>query len=149
MKIRRATIKDIDEISRLFYEYGKYEHKLNKNVKVGSFAEIKKEGRVWFDLGTRYFLAEVDGKVVGSIAFNFGKIGKERIGVIHTIIVLEKFRGRGIGNEMVNKVINYFREKKCRRVKSFVHIGNKESYKFWKKQGFIAEEGYAINRMLK
>jgi N-acetylglutamate synthase-like GNAT family acetyltransferase len=149
MKIRRATLKDIKKIARLSLEYGKYENKLNKSVKVGNLADVEKEDRKWYQLGTKYLLAEENKEVLGMMAFNLGKIGKEKVGIIHTVIIMEKARGKGVGNSLVSYVLDYFNKNKCRRVKSFVHIENKNAFNFWTKKGFVAEEGYAIQKMLK
>jgi len=149
MKIRKATIKDVKELAKLSREYAKYENKLNKEIKVKSLKETEKEERNWIKLGTRYILAQEGDEILGMIVFNLGKIGKEKIGFIHIIIISEKARGKGVGKVLVKYVFNFFKKNKCRRVKSFVHIGNKKSFKFWTKHGFEPEKGFAIQKKIK
>lgn len=149
MKIRKATLKDLNKIAELSLEYAKYENRLNRDIKVESLKEIEKQEGNWIKLGTKYILAQEDNELLGMMALNLGKIGKEKIGIIHTTIIREKARGKGIGNALVDYVFNYFKKNKCKRVKSFVHIKNKNAFKFWTKQGFETEEGYAIQKMLK
>ena len=94
MKVRKATIKDLNEIARLSLEYGKYEHKLDKNVRAPSFQEFKKLDKHFMELGTIYFLAEEGKKIMGVLSINIRKQGKEKKGVLHTILVTKEARGK-------------------------------------------------------
>lgn len=149
MKIRKATIKDIKEIAKLSREYAEYENKLNKNIKVKSLKEIEKEDKEWMKLGTRTIFAQKGDEILGMMVFNIGRIGKEKIGIIHATIIKESSRGKGVGKAMVKYVTDFFKKNKCRRIKSFVHIDNKNSFKFWTKQGFEPEEGFSIQKKLR
>jgi N-acetylglutamate synthase-like GNAT family acetyltransferase len=149
MKIRNATIKDVKEIVKLSLEYGRYEENLNKDIKVKNLKAIEKQEKKWIKLGTKYIFAEKDNEILGMVAFNLGKIGKEKIGIIHTVIVREKARGKGVGDKLINYVLNYFKKNNCKRVKGFVHIKNKNALKFWTEHKFEKEKGFAIQKKLK
>ena len=149
MKIRKATKKDVNKIAKLSLEYAKYENKLNKKIKIKSLREIEKEEMNWFKLGTKYFIAEKEKEVLGVLSFNISTRGKEKIGILHTTIIKKNVRGKGIGTSLVNSALNYFKKHNCRRVKTFIHIKNKNAFKFWTRQGFEVEEGYAAEKKLK
>ena len=149
MKIKKATLKDVKEIAELSLEYAKYESKLNKEIKIKSLREIEKEERNWIKLGTKYILAKEGKETLGILSFNIDRRGKEKVGVLHTTIIKEKSRGKGVGKALVNYVLDYFKKNKCRRVKTFIHIKNKNAFKFWTKQGFETEEGYTAEKRLR
>lgn len=150
MIIRKATKKDLKKIAELFLEYGKYENKLDKNVKVEGLKELESTEKEHMKLGTEYLIAEDnEEKILGVLNTNIDKRGKEKVGVLHTLIVTEKARGSGIGNKLVKSALDYFKKKYCRRVKTFIHIANKNALDFWKKQGFHTEQGYHAVKMLK
>jgi len=148
MEIRKATKNDLKEIARLMKEYAKYENNLDENIKVGSLKKIEKEERVLFGFGTKYALAEEDKKILGVLGFNIDRRGKEKIGAIHSTIVLEKARKKGVGKSLVVYVLKYFKKNNCRRVRTFIHKNNKNAINFWAKQGFETTEGYSVEKML-
>lgn len=149
MIIRKATKKDINEIARLFQEYGELEHGLDKNVKTENLNEIIKTEKKHMTLGTEYLIAEQDNKALGVLNINISLMGKEKIGVLHTLIITKDARGAGMGTRLVKYALNYFKKNGCSRVRTFIHISNKNALGFWKKQGFYTEEGYTASRGLK
>lgn len=149
MKIRKATKKDIEEISKLLYEYTEYEHKLDKNVKAESLSKIKKEELEHFKLGTIYFIIEEESRVIGCINISIDKRGKGKIGVIHNLIITENERGKGYGDKLVKYTLNYLKKHGCSRARTFVYLNNKKSKDFWTKRGFDLELGYSGSVKLK
>jgi ribosomal protein S18 acetylase RimI-like enzyme len=150
MKIRKATIKDLDEITRLSIEYDEYEYKLNKKVKVDSFNEVKRVTKEHLaNPKFIFFVAELDNKIVGWIAIDVRCVGNKKQGVFHTIRVTKSARGKNIGTLLLNKAMNHFKEKKCSSVRSFVHLNNKKALNWYKRLGFEAEGGYTITKKLK
>jgi diamine N-acetyltransferase len=149
MKIREAKKSDLKEISKLSYEYGKYENKLDKEVESASIKKSEKLDKHFMDLGTIYFLAEEDGKTKGVLSINIRKQGKEKKGVLHTMIITKDSRGKGYGNALVNHAMNYFKKNGCRRIGTFVHFKNKKAKAFWEGQGFEMEHGYLASKELK
>jgi N-acetylglutamate synthase-like GNAT family acetyltransferase len=100
------------------------------------------------DLGTEYLIAEQDNKILGVLNINISLMGKEKIGVLHTLIIHKEARGEGMGTRLVKYALDYFKKKGCSRVKTFIHIANKNALGFWEKQGFHTEEGYTASRRL-
>jgi GNAT superfamily N-acetyltransferase len=148
MEIKKATKKDLKKIAEIFQEYGKYEHNLDENVNCGKISEIIKIENKHMRDGTIYFLIIENEEIIGVINFNIDYRGKEKIGGIHTLIIIEKARGKGYGSKLFNFVLNYFKRKGCKRVRTFIHIKNKKAFDFWQKKKFIMEEGYIASRRI-
>ena len=149
MKIRLATPKDLPEIAELFCEYGQYEHNLDKNVEAPKLKEEQEQNKAHMNLGTKYILLEEEGKIVGILNFNIDKRGKEKVGVLHTLIITKAARGKGYGGKLVDFAFSNFKKQGCRRVRTFIHFANKNAQGFWKKYGFNLEHGYIASRRLK
>jgi N-acetylglutamate synthase-like GNAT family acetyltransferase len=148
MRIRKATKKDLGAISKLFLEYENYEHNLDKSLEVSSLKKEKEQNKKYMDLGTSYFVIEDKGEILGALDINIDKRGKENVGVLHTLIVTSKARGKGYGDKLIKHALNYFKSKGCKRARTFVHFKNKNGYSFWKKYGFNFELGYNATKKL-
>jgi N-acetylglutamate synthase-like GNAT family acetyltransferase len=149
MIIRKATKKDLKDIAKLFLEYGEYENSLDKNVKIESFRKIILTEKQHMKLGTEYFILEDNSEVLGVLNLNIDLRGREKIGVLHTLIITKKARDRGYGKKLVKYAFKYFKKKGCKRVRTFIHIANKNALGFWKKGGFQVEEGFSAIRELR
>ncbi|MBU0467397.1 MAG: GNAT family N-acetyltransferase [Nanoarchaeota archaeon] len=143
MKIRKATIKDLGAIAKLFCEYTRYEHNLDKKVKLEKLANIKKEERKHIKTGTIYFVVEKDKEIIGCLNATIDRRGKSNIGVIHNLVITKKFRGKGYGDALVKYVKNYLKKQGCERARTFVFLNNKKAKKFWTKRGFNLDLGYS------
>jgi len=149
IKIRKATKKDLDILAKLDLGYCLYENSLDKRIEIPTIKELRITTEKYMKLGTVYFIAEESKIPLGYISINFCLQGREHTGVIHTLFIDEKARGRGIGNMLVQYVFDLFKKNKCTRVRSFMHIANRNAQAFWKKQGFELEEGYTASRRMK
>ena len=89
--IRRATERDLDQVSDLL-----------------SAAKLPLEGvRESFE---RFFVAEADGKIVGSAGIE--KHGD--YGLLRSAAVSEALRGRGVGRRLINEAIADARQNRMR-----------------------------------
>ena len=148
MKIRKATKKDLNEIAKLSYEYGKYENSLDKNVEAPSLKKSKELDAHFMKLGTIYFVVEENGKIKGVQSINIRKQGKEKKGVLHTTIITRDARGKRYGDALVKHATDFFKKQGCKRLDTFVHFKNKGAKKFWEKQGFEMEHGFLATKKL-
>lgn len=149
IRVRRASKKDLDILAKLDLGYCKYENSLDKRIEIPKIKELRKANEKYMKLGTLYFIAEENKTPLGYISINFCLQGRENTGVLHTLFVDEKARGRGIGNMLVQHVFDLFKKNKCTRVRSFMHIANKNAQAFWRKHGFELEEGYTASKRMK
>ena len=150
--VRKATIKDVNDIVKLTHDYDLYEYKLNKEDRPESIVDLRK-----------YIIKEVNdksgdngcfildnGKIVGFIDFSISKKFGDKIGRINNLFISEKFRGRGYGDLLVKKLLSYFKKSGCKKVMSFVKMSNKKAKSFWVNQKFDLRhvDGYTITRSL-
>jgi len=86
------------------------------------------------------FVAEDNEKLIGYIygrIINKPKMRLGRIGVIEDWFVEEKYRGKRIGEILWNRLIEWFKSKKCNRLELDVYPTNKKAIKIYHKLGFI------------
>ncbi|MGJ8667477.1 MAG: GNAT family N-acetyltransferase [Patiriisocius sp.] len=57
------------------------------------------------------------------------------------VVIEENFRGKKIGDQLMQFVYNYAKSKKCRWVELNTYVHNFPSHKFYYNQGFVAK-GY-------
>lgn len=89
-----------------------------------------------------FFVAENNGEIAGYIVGFISIPGKGRI---FTLAVLEKYRGLGIGTELMDRLLWYFGKKKVREVSLEVRMGNISAQHFYLNRGFLpawVEKGY-------
>ena len=86
------------------------------------------------------FVAEEKGRIVGYIAGSIedrAPVYKvERRGDILMAFVLDEYRGQGIGRELTESIIKWFKEKGIDYVELSVDFRNELGYKVWKSFGF-------------
>ncbi len=86
-----------------------------------------------------FFVAKVGDKIVGFVAGDanwFSKREKKRVGAIHEIVVLPEYQEQGIGKALMEKVLNYFKEKGLDAVELWVGDENRKAYEFYRRFGF-------------
>ena len=78
------------------------------------------------------FVAEEDGKVVGSI------VGAtlENQGIIKLIAVEQNYRGKGIGKKLIEFILEYFKEKDVKEIMARSRTQNTAGISFLKTFGF-------------
>lgn len=100
------------------------------------------------------FVAEQDGQVAG-----FGMYGEfrfreaYRFTVEHSVYVAEAFKGKGIGGQLLQRLIDEAKSQKLHTMIGVIDAENQESIRFHEKFGFktvgiIKESGYKFDRWL-
>jgi N-acetylglutamate synthase-like GNAT family acetyltransferase len=138
MKTRKATKADIPVLNRLSDEVHKHISTVSglPITKAQLKAEhIKSEKELKTD---EYYVAEVDGKVIGCIIFG-KKIGEDewkgRYIELHHIIVSKEHQGEGIGKELF-KLVKKAALKKKVNIRADTNFENKFAIGFYEKMGF-------------
>lgn len=143
MKIRKATEKDLESLNELQIALAKYETKFCDILKdpetVGEQyfkhyeEKIKRED-------CAFFVAEENTRIIGYI---LGETDTpehhyiyEKRGYLADIFVLEKYRGRGIGEELTKRLLEWFKARGMRWIIVGAYTDNVPAIKFWKKMGF-------------
>ncbi len=94
-------------------------------------------------------VAEVDGKIVG---FILGYIGgweytaPENVGWINTIVVTPEYQRRGIGQMLLNEMVEYMKKSGIKSIYAFVYWRDFDLLRFFDSIGF--EKGDMINLKL-
>ena len=90
-------------------------------------------------------VAKVDGKVVGFVAGDsgwFSKRAQKIVGAIHEIAVLPEYQGLGIGKALMERILEYFRNKGLDSVELWVGDENRRAMEFYEKLGFKRASQY-------
>jgi len=130
MEIRKATIKDLKEIEKIFKrEYSKFPYN-EKWTKKTSLLKIKEYFR-----DNVIFVLEYEKKIIGFIIGHIEIWDKGDEGFIDEVVVLSKFQKKGYGKILLNYLINCFKKKNCYSLGLMCNPESK-AFKIYKKMGF-------------
>ena len=86
-------------------------------------------------------VAREDGQV---IAYSLSQICKRHplfkevdYGYIYDLAVKSEYRRRGIGEQILGKILEWFKSRQIGRIELMVLAKNQIGYSFWKKHGFV------------
>ena len=83
---------------------------------------------------TRIFLAKEEGKVLGLVTFRPKLFGL--IAYVPELVVHEEARGRGIGKNLLRKILTYAKKRSCLGVFLASAMKRRETHRFYRKNGF-------------
>jgi ribosomal protein S18 acetylase RimI-like enzyme len=135
MKIRRATIKDADGISKV----------LKESYNIDSLDEGIKAFATELKNGVNYIVAEDNGKIVGLTTWVMHGLPKHGLFELDRIAVLPKVMGKGIAKELFRELINDAKKeyekdgKKIRKLFLLTHASNQRAHSFYEKMGMKHE----------
>ncbi len=84
------------------------------------------------------FLIEIDGKVVGR-AFLYilnNNLHKKPFGFLEDVFIEKDLRGKGIGTELLNKVIDEAKRNKCYKIVATSRHSRPKVHKLYERIGF-------------
>jgi len=90
---------------------------------------------IWQASPEGFMIAQEEGKIIG---FVIGVISEAETLRILMICVREGYRNRGIGSELMHRLIKKFNN--VRKIRLEVKVTNKDAIKFYKKHGFVIKE---------
>ena len=141
IEIRKATLKDLKAIQNLNTELFKYDYKHDKTLNL-KWPQKNLSYYKQSIIGKNSFaaVAAIDGKIVG---YFIGSIGPtedyrklKKIAEMDNMFVIKKYRGQGIGNDLVNAFLKWAKSKKAPRVRAVASAGNKGATNFYKNNKF-------------
>lgn len=144
MIIRKANIKDLKDIDRIYVEGSIDEGKLQfpkvskkeilKDVNKTKKTIIKEFRKEIKSKKNNWIVVEENCQIAG---FGNAEIKKDkRYGMITMVYIDKKFRRRGIGIKISRKLIKWLKSKKVKYIESSAYINNKPSIKMQEKLGF-------------
>jgi len=142
MMIRKATIRDFEEVKRLKRDFVDYERKNGyhgENINL-EWSKKNMPSRLGKDLRSKkvvYFVAEEKKKLIG---YSLGVIEKasaffinRKIGHIANLFVEKEYRRKGIAKKLIDETIKWFRKNKIKWIKIITFSKNKTAQKIYKK----------------
>jgi len=141
--IRKAYLKDISSISKLWKEFISYHHfNSDSNIIVFDAESIyKKELVDILSNNTKaIFVVEINKIIVGYISCEIRNLQKyfveNRFGYISEIFVKDEFRSKGLGNSLLNKAEEWFIKKNIKKIECLVDVNNVISENFWTNKSY-------------
>ncbi len=108
------------------------------------------EKNIWENIenqNIKYFIAKDDGEIIAScyicIIPNLTRGGKS-IGFIENVITDIKYRGKGIGKNIIENAIKYAKEQNCYKVLLQSGKERTDAHKFYESLGFDGESKKAF-----
>jgi len=102
------------------------------------------------ELPEAFVVAEISGKIIGYIMCkmeygfsNFKKLGFVKKGHVGSVAVIDEYRGKGIGSELVNESLKGVKMRQCGEMYLEVRCSNNDAVRLYEKLGF------SINQRLK
>ena len=123
--VKKRSIMNLAYIVELFKQLWP-----NKNSQ-----DLHEKKKLLWRKSTRIFLAKEDGKVLGLVTFRPKIFGL--IAYVPELVVYEEARGKGIGKNLLQKIMAYAKRKTCFGVLLASAMERRESHRFYKKNGFI------------
>ena len=128
-KVRKAVFEDLEDICRLLSE---------------SFIETKEPIRYWWRImentSIHTYVVEKDGMVIGTATLHvLEKLigGGSFVGQIEDVCVSKSHKGNGLGQILVNKLIEVSKEVRCYKV---ILNCDEKLVPFYEKNGFYQKE---------
>ncbi|HEX9962624.1 MAG TPA: GNAT family N-acetyltransferase [Pyrinomonadaceae bacterium] len=138
LKFRQAKREDLPEIVRMLSDdflgraRERYETPLPESY-IKAFEEIEA------DKNNELVIAEIDGAVVGTLQITFTPSisfqGGKRA-TIESVRVDEKYRGRGIGKELMKRAIERAKQENCFTVQLTTNADRADAHRFYENLGF-------------
>lgn len=141
--IRKATIKDLEDILKLNFDLFKKEYK-----EFDGSLDIK---WTYSKKGKKYFkerivkndgfvaVAEQNNKIVGYLCgglYDHGYRVKAVYAELENMIVDKKMRGKGAGTALVKEFFKWCKSRRVKYIDVIASFGNKEGMEFYKSLGF-------------
>lgn len=149
--IREVTVRDAQKVVEYqntisgesdFLTFGEGE------FGIGVEEEQKYIERVLLKENSLFLIAEVEGKIVGSLTFAGGD--RKRVAHVGTfgMSVLKEFWGQGVGTALLGTLIQWSQKKAViRKINLRVRTDNLRAIQLYKKMGFV-EEGVMKRELL-
>jgi Sortase and related acyltransferases len=135
---RQATREDLPEIVRMLADdflgarRERFENPLPENYRK-AFKEIEA------DKNNELIVAEFEGEVVGTLQITFTPSisfqGGKRA-TVESVRIDAKYRGRGIGRELMKWAIERARKENCISVQLMTHAERTDAHRFYENLGF-------------
>ncbi len=141
IQIRKAQIEDVNEIISLNQQLFDYDSKFD-NTLDKTWPQKNKDyfEKSITDDNFLAFVAVADDKIMGYLIGSITKAEDYRnikdIAELENMFILSNHRKKGIGTLLVNKFVDWAKEKGMKRIKVFASADNQLAINFYKKNYF-------------
>ena len=140
--VKEAQEKDMTDVINLIKELAEFEKEPN---------EVEIDSTILVNDGFREksyfkcFVAEYKNNIIGAaIIYNRYSTWKGRTIHLEDLIVTENMRTKGVGTLLLDKVVNYAKNLKVKRVSWEVINWNKKAIKFYLNKGALIKQDWSI-----
>ncbi len=146
IKIRKATIKDLDGVLILVKKLIDFHHDLDTCYRPASKRRLMKSflEKTFREKNTEIFVAEENKIIVGYLMINVSKTQQRysfsKMGSVWDIFIEEEYRRKGLTKKLLREALEWFRLKGVRNIELSVNFKNKIGIKTWQKLGFSNQE---------
>lgn len=139
MKIYRASLSDVDDVSNLFALYRVFYGKEYDIEGAKSFLRerLKNEESI-------IFVASLNGKCIGFTQLypTFSSVSMARVLILNDLYVNRDFRGKGIGESLIMEAKRYAQSIQAKYIQLSTGIENKTAQSLYERLGFLQENSY-------
>jgi len=141
IKIRKATLKDLEEIKKLNQELFNYDFKFDKTLDLE-----------WPSKNKDYYKKRITGKdsitliaedekkivgyLIGVIVEGEGYRNIKKIAELENMFISENYRRKGIGKSLIINFINWAKGENVKKIKVVASAKNNCAIELYKKSGF-------------
>lgn len=135
MIIRYMKKEDYYEI----YELWSSSKEIRINIQDDTYEKISK----FIDYNSNLCIVAIENsEIIGSVLAGYDG----RRGHIYHTIVRSDYRSKGIGNKLIDKVLDEFKSKEVKEIDLLSVINNHEGNNFWEHKGFLLNENLYYRR---
>ena len=121
---------DKDELDQVHPEY-------REKMAIIDLEEVKNEnGKCYLAIEDNHAIGLIMGTIPEYDEYDYLDYKCPKRGIITELVISKDIRGNGIGNELITKMENYFKEQKCKYVLVDVFAYNERGANFYQKQGY-------------
>ena len=133
-----ATIKDLEGIIEVYKGWEEFKEVLPDEFTEGDTYEGLLKYFDERDNSRKYIICRVDNKVVGVcyMEISFLDLRNIRLG---DMFVDKEFRGKGVASAMIDKIIEYAREKEVKKIWLWTQEELKDAIRLYEKKRFVFE----------
>ena len=133
--IRQATEADFSTIHALNEEFSHF-IKTPEKYKI-TLEQMKAEQQHFLCLVVENETGEIIGFATTFIAW-YSWVGKTMY--LDDLFIIEKYRGNGLGSQLMDEVFKIAKQKNCKKVKWMVSKWNKKAIEFYKNKGAVIDD---------
>nr|WP_308545453.1 GNAT family N-acetyltransferase [uncultured Lachnoclostridium sp.] len=121
------------------YELWNSSKEIRINIQDDTYEKISK----FIDYNSNLCIVAIENsEIIGSVLAGYDG----RRGHIYNTIVRSDYRSKGIGNKLIDKVLEEFKSKEVNEIDLLSIINNHEGNTFWEHKGFLLNENLNYRR---